>query len=254
MSRSRFAVPVAALGVLFSFGSAAPRQAGASGPDWSINMSVIEACSCPMFCQCFFTGKPPASGGHGEQGAGHGDHMGGKATHFCRFNQGYKVNAGHFGAVQLDGAKFWFAGDAGEDFALPKLDWAVLRFDSAVTREQREGLLAILHSLHFYRPERWRSFAIGASARMKWAADSRHAQASLDGGKTAELVLDRLEGMNGGPVTMNNMDYFGYPRNDGFVLMPTKVEAYRAGKKSFEFRGTNGLLTTVEISSKDVGK
>jgi hypothetical protein len=35
------------------------------------------------------------------------------------------------------------------------------------------------------------------------------------------------------------------------VLMPNKVEAYRAGDKAFESKGTNGFMITIDISSKD---
>lgn len=222
-------------------------HAPASGEtDWSVNMTVMETCSCPLFCQCFFTGKPPADCNM---------NMGGEKMGFCRFNQAYKVNSGSFGSVRLDGCMFWFAGDAGEDFALPKLDWAVLTFDSSVTKDQRDALTTILHHIHFYRPDRWHSYAIGTSAAMTWSFSSDSAKASLDGGRTAEVVLRRLDGgMNNKSVTLNNMDYFGYPRNTGFLLMPNEIEAYRVGKKAFEYRGTNGLVTTVEISSRDIKK
>lgn len=247
MKRVVLAVSGMVLGVLLSFDIAAS-QTQTSEPDWSVNMTVMETCSCPLFCQCFFTGKPPVDndmGSHGKM----------EMKGYCRFNQAYKVNNGHFGLIRLDGAMFWFAGDAGEDFALPKLDWALLTFDSSVTKEQKEGLLTILHHLHFYRPERWRSYGIAKSAAMTWSFSSDSAKASLDRGRTAEVILRRLDGgMNERPVTLNNMDYFGYPHNTGFLLMPNEVEAYRAGDKAFEYRGTNGLVTTVEISSKDIKK
>ena len=41
-------------------------SAESGAPDWSMNASIIEACSCPMFCQCYFNDKP----------AGHGEHAG----------------------------------------------------------------------------------------------------------------------------------------------------------------------------------
>lgn len=59
-------------------------------------------------------------------------------------------------------------------------------------------------------------------------------------------------GMTPDPVVIKNLKYWGVPRNDGFVLMPNEVEAYRAGDKPFEFRGTNGFMITVDITSKDV--
>jgi len=244
----RYALRLSA--VLFAFASAAspgetPRAA--AEPDWSVQMTVLESCSCPLFCQCFFTGKPPASCPMKMGAAGR--------EAFCRFNQAYKVDRGHFGPLVLDGAMFWFAGDAGPDFARPKLPWAVLRFDSSVSRERAEALTEILHHLHFYRPERWSSYQVEQSTAMTWSFTPDIARALLDGGKVAEIVLRRLDGgMNDRPVTMKNMDYFGYPRNTGFLLMPNEIEAYRAGDKPFEYRGTNGLVTTVEISSQDVRK
>jgi len=30
----------------------------AEGKDWHFNGTVIEACSCPMFCQCYFNTEP----------------------------------------------------------------------------------------------------------------------------------------------------------------------------------------------------
>lgn len=217
-------------------------------PDWSVNMTVMETCSCPVFCQCFFTGKPPATCGMSAAG-------GGMDMTYCRFNQAYRVNRGHYGSVLLDSVKFWFAGDAGDDFAHPKLEWAILIFDNSASGEQRNALTAILYHLRFYRPGRWKSFTLGKSASMDWAFNSDSARATLDGGKTAEVVLRRMDGgMNDKPVTMNNMDYFGYPRNSGFLLMPNEVEAYRSGDKAFEYHGTNGLVTTVEMTSADLKK
>ena len=53
------------------------------------------------------------------------------------------------------------------------------------------------------------------------------------------------------PVVITNLKYFGAPRNDGFVLMPNEIEAYRVGTKPFEFKGTNGFMITIDINSKD---
>ncbi len=250
MKRFVFTVSVGFVSILLLSGNMAAQQKNSGEPEWSVNMTVMETCSCPVFCQCFFTGKPPAECGMNMSSAkGESDMV------FCRFNQAYKVNHGHFGSMSLDGAMFWFAGDAGDDFAHPKLPWVVLMFDSSLTKEQRDALTIILHHIHFYRPERWKSYTVGKSAFMDWSFTPDSAKASLDKGKTAEVVLRRLDGgMNNSPVTMNNMDYFGYPRNSGFLLMPNEVEAYRVGEKAFEYHGTNGLVTTVEIASEDLKK
>ena len=55
-----------------------------------------------------------------------------------------------------------------------------------------------------------------------------------------------------GPVVIQNLKYWGAPRNEGFILMPNEVEAYRVGPNAFEFKGTNGFLITVDMNSNDV--
>ena len=69
---------------------------------WTMNATAIEACSCPMFCQCYFNTKPAGHGEHAEHE--HGANGAG-AEHFCRFNNAYKVNRGHYGTTKLDGGK-----------------------------------------------------------------------------------------------------------------------------------------------------
>ena len=104
-----------------------------------MNATVIEACSCPMFCQCYFNAEP----------AGHvavrrpRRARRRRAKHFCRANNAYQVNKGHYGATNLDGAKFWIAADLGDDFSDGEMEWAVLYFDKKLTAEQRAGIGAI---------------------------------------------------------------------------------------------------------------
>ena len=216
---------------------------------WSINATIIEACSCPMFCQCYFNPEPAGHGGHGDHGGG-----GGGAAHYCKFNNAYQVNNGTYGDTKLDGAKFWVAGDLGGDFSKGQMDWAVLHFDPSVTKEQREGITKILG--HVY-PVKWNSFTVGKDAPMEWRHDKDQAVARLDGGKMAEVVLKRFPGNTDEPILIKNLKYWGVPRNEGFVLMPNAVEALRvvpSGQTPFEFKGSNGFMITFEMSSKDVAK
>lgn len=216
-------------------------------PEWSMNASIIEACSCPMFCQCYFNEKPAAHGG-GEH-AGHSHGAGG--DHFCKFNNAYKVNQGNYGTAKLDGVKFWVSGDLGGDFSKGQMDWAVLTFDPAATPEQREGIKAIVG--HVY-PVKWNSFKVASDAKMSWTAARDHAEAKMDDGKTGEVVLNKFQGMTDEPIVIKNLKYWGVPRNEGFIMMPNVVEAYRVGDKPFEFKGTNGFMITFDINSKDVAE
>jgi hypothetical protein len=213
----------------------------AAAPDWSMNASIIEACSCPMFCQCYFNAQPAAHGG-GHEG------MKGMEDHYCRFNNAFQVNKGNYKSIKLDGAKFWVAGDLGGDFTKGQMDWAVLTFDPSVTKQQRAAIGEILTKVY---PVKWGSFTVAPDAAMAWKADKDHAEATLDGGKTAQVTLNRYPGNTDQPIVITNLKYWGVPRNEGFVLMPNEVEAYRLGDKAFEFKGTNGFMITFDINSED---
>lgn len=221
--------------------------------DWTIKSTIIEACSCPMFCQCYFNSEPAGADGHG--GHDHGssaEHAGHGATaeHFCRFNNAFQVEKGSYGTVKLDGAKFWVAGDLGDEFSDAEMEWAVLTFDPSVTPEQREGIKTILGAIY---PVKWKAFSVAPDAKMEWSYTKDRAVAKLDGGKTAEVILNRGSyGNTEEPIVISNLKYWGVPRNDGFVLMKNEVQAYRAGDKAFEFKGTNGFMLTFDMSSKDV--
>jgi len=228
--------------VRVAFGGA---EKAAAASDWSMNATAIEACSCPMFCQCYFSTKPAAHSEH----AGHSHGEGGE--HFCKFNMAYKVNHGNYGATKLDGAKFWIAGDLGGDFSKGEMDWAVVTFDPSVTAEQREGIKTILP--HVF-PAKWKSFSVAADAPVSWNATRDHAEGKLADGKSGEIVLNKFQGMTDDPIVMKNLKYWGAPRNDGFIMMPNQVEAYRTGDKAFEFKGTNGFMITIDINSKDGAK
>jgi hypothetical protein len=211
-----------------------------TSPEWSMNATAIEACSCPMFCQCYFNTKP---GAHHEHGKGE--------THYCRANLAYKVNRGNYGSVKLDGAKFWIATDLGPDFSQGQMDWAVVTFDKPLTKEQRDAIATIVGHLF---PVKWNSLTTAEANIDRWEFNKDTAYASMDGGKTAEVKLKRMTGNTNDPIVIKNLKYWGAPRNEGFVLMPNEVEAYRVGPKAFEFHGTNGFMITVDINSNDIAK
>jgi len=238
MRRKAIPIVIGFCAALIYLGVAGARaEQPVAAPDWSFNATVIEACSCTMFCPCYFNTQP----------SGHEGHEG--AHHFCKFNNAYKVNHGSFGAVKLDGAKFWVSGDLGGDFSKGQMDWAVLTFDKSLTKEQRDALGTILGYVY---PVKWGSFTVAEGTIDTWTADKNSAHAILDGGKSAEVKLKRFQGSTNEPVVIKNLKYWGVPRNDGFVLMPNEVEAYRVGDKAFEYKGTNGFMITLDINSKDV--
>jgi len=230
MIRSRAVLVFFVLIASVFFIGASPDTPKAS-PDFAMNATIIEACSCQMFCPCYFSSEP----------TGHESHGG----HYCRFNNVFRVNKGHYGATNLEGAKFWVSGDLGMDFS-KGMDWAVLTFDPAVTKEQREGVIAALTKLY---PVKWNSFKIAEDAPIDWSASKESARATLAGGKLGDVTLAKNPGMTDDPVVISNLRYWGASHNDGFVLMPNKVETYKGGDKPFEYHGTNGFMITVDVSS-----
>ena len=64
---------------------------------WAIKAEYIEACSCNLFCMCYFQTHPD------------GDR-------FCEFNMAVKIASGHVGDVKVDGEYYWLSGDLGGDF------------------------------------------------------------------------------------------------------------------------------------------
>jgi hypothetical protein len=221
-----------------------PRGAAATAapPAWEMNATIIEACSCPMFCQCYFNARPAGVGCCSKPDDPE------LAKRFCRFNNAFRVNKGVHNGTKLDGIKFWIAGDLGSDFSQGQMNWAILHFDPAVTKEQREGVKEILGALY---PVKWQNFTVGRDAAMEWNGGKDRSVAKLDGGKLAEVVLKRNQGMTDEPIVMHNLKYWGAPRNDGFLMMGNEIEAYRDGTRGYEFKGTNGFMITVDINSND---
>lgn len=237
------AVALLAGAVLASSTLAQSGAGNAKSPDWSMNATIIEACSCPMFCQCYFATAPAGHAGH----EGHGGE-----EHFCRANNVFQVNKGTYGATKLDGVKFWAAMDLGDDFTDGTMKWAVIHFDPAVTKEQRDGVLTVIGHLY---PVKWETpVQVGADLPIEWSHTGDKAVAKLDGGKAGEVVLNggSVARNKSAPVVISNLKYWGASRHDGFVLMPNEVEAYRQGPNAFEFKGTNGFMITFDITSKDV--
>ena len=231
-----------------------PAMAAPSGPtklaaagdakpaaEWDVSLDNIEACSCPTFCQCYFNDRPALH----EAGAEGHEH----AMRYCRFNNAFKVAKGSYNGSSLDGLKFWIAGDLGANFGKGQMDWAVLHFEPGATPEQREALKAIATAIF---PVKWNSFTIGADAKIDWQKTDDAAEAKLDDGKLAQIVLKQNRGSDDKPVVLQNVKFWAAPRNSGFAVMTNEIEAYRGGNQPFEFHNTNGFFTRIEMRSADV--
>ena len=240
ISRRDFAkaAAYASLGTAFGASSVSALALATEGwVYWAMNATIIDGCSCRMLCPCIF-GSPATVG----SSATH-EHAGHRS---CYFNAAFRVNTGHHGTVKLDGLKFWFAGDKGDAKTVE------LTFEPSATKEERAAIRAFMS--HFL-PLKWTSLTEGPDAKIDWKAESVRAEARLDGGKAAEVVLTRYSGATGeGTTVIRNMRYFASTRNDGFNILPVEHLAYRRGPKPapFEFKGTSGWTLTIDMNSEDV--
>ena len=205
--------------------------------DWAMNATIIDGCSCELLCPCIFGSPATVGAAATHQHAGHRS---------CYFNAAFRVNGGHHGTVKLDGLKCWFAGDKGDAKTVE------LTFEPSATQEQRAAIRVFLS--HFL-PLEWTSLTEGPDATIDWEAEAVRAEARLEGGKAAEVVLTRYSGATGaGTAVIKNMRYFAAARNDGFNILPVEHLVYRRGPKPapFEFKGTSGWTITIDMNSRDV--
>jgi hypothetical protein len=239
MKRALFSLALVAAAALPAFAKEAKTMSKGSH-EWDMNATIIEACSCPMFCSCYFGSGHPA---------GHHNMESHAEEHFCRMNNAVKVNKGHYKDVKLDNAKFWVSGDLGGDFSKGG-EWAVVTFDRSLTQPQRDAIAKIIAKLY---PLPFKSLTTD-EGDISWVAGAEESRATINDGKTAEVVLVKGGfGQAGGKTpVIKDLQYWGSQHNDGFVLMPNSVEAYRAGQAPFEYKGTNGFMITIDITSKDV--
>ena len=204
--------------------------------DWAVNATIIDGCSCQLLCPCIFGSPATVGSAATHQHAGHRS---------CYFNAAFRVNKGHHGIVTLDGLKFWFAGDKGDAKTVE------LTFEPSATRDERAAIRVFMS--HFL-PVTWTSLTEGPDAKIDWAAGAVRAEAALDGGKAADVVLTRYAGATGeGTTVIRNMRYFGATRNEGFHILPVEHLAYRRGPTPapFEFKGTSGWTLTIDMNSTD---
>jgi hypothetical protein len=218
---------------LVYFSSAAEEKS--PKPDFDLTASYIEACSCDMFCPCYFnTRSTNHTGEH---------HM---DEHFCRANLVLKVDKGYYEDTKLDGAKVWIAMDLGSDWSTGKDSWLVVNFDPSVSKEQQTAMADILGQLY---PIPWQKKAVATSAFL-WSVDTKsgEAHAKMNDGK-GEVILERVQGDNANhEIVMNNLKYWGAQSNDGFRMWKSKHEAFEGDGHKFSYDGTNGFLITIHYS------
>ena len=224
---------VLALGLLILVAASASSP---SSNTFELTSTYIEACSCDMFCPCYFNTHSTAH----MEGASH------EHKHFCRANLVFKVDKGHYKDVKLDGAKAWLSSDLGSDWSTGADSWTVITYDSNVSADQKAALNDIIGQLY---PFKWTSVKTDTAA-FSWNIDTQSgvATAKRDDGK-AEVILDRVKGDNPSEeAVLKNVRYWNAQTNDGFRMWKSRHEAYEGMGQKFDYSGTNGFLITIHFS------
>jgi hypothetical protein len=199
---------------------------------WSIRLQYIEACSCNLFCPCYFSHV--ASHMHGGE-------------HKCNFNNAVRVATGRHGDVELTGMKVWLSGDLGADWGTKgEADWLVVTFEPKATKEQKDAVMAVMSKIY---PVTWKSVQMDSSD-ITWqiSPDKKTGYAKLGNGK-GEVRLTRFAGTDANtPTSISNLKYFGATWNSPFDLYFSD-HYYKGYGKSYQLKQANGFTITVEASS-----
>jgi len=220
-------------GLALALFGAPSQEKTAQKPDFDIAASYIEACSCDMFCPCYF--NPHAT--HHSEGE------------YCRANLVLRTDKGYYKDTKLDGAKVWVATDLGSDWAgTGKDSWVVIHYDPSVTPEQKAAFNDILGQLY---PIKWQKADVD-TAGFTWKVDTStgQAHAKMNNGK-GEVVLERFNGDDPGhEVVVRNLKYWFAQSNNGFRMWKNKHEAFEGHGHNFSYDGTNGFLITIHFSGQ----
>ena len=198
---------------------------------WQARLQYIEACSCDLFCPCYFND--------------HASHQG-TGAHSCSFNNVARVVVGKHGDVDLTGVKVWLSGDLGSDWAKGQADWLVATFEPKTTKEQKDGVMAILGKVY---PVKWNDVQMDTSEiTWKISPDGKTAYAKLANGN-GEVKLTRFGGADPEKAAqIANVRYFAATWNSPFSLYHSD-HYFKGHGKSYELHHANGFTITVESSS-----
>src|SRR5579859_6436095 len=187
-----------------------------SGQTWSIKADYIEACSCHLFCSCYFNTGPE----------------GGMK---CEFNNAVKVQEGHVGDVKVDGLKFWISGDLGGDFT-KGMKGAIITVEPGTSKKEEEAILFLIAKIY---PVKWEKVEVD-HALIKWEKNGMKGHALLGKGQ-GEVILEGVMEANGEQSVLRNVKYWGAQNNTGFFLAKS-THHYKGHGYDYSLKDRNGFF------------
>ena len=197
------------------------------GSAWKMKADYVEACSCHLFCPCYFADS---------KGHKHAEHPS------CEFNMAVKVREGHSGSIDLTNAKYWLTGDLGEKWGTEKkAKWVTVTFDPKTTQAQRDALAPII--LKTYGLE-WDQLKV-QEAPIEISQSGDIVEAKLGDGTPAYMKLRREPGADGTGVVIKNVKYFDAKENEGFQLYKSIDHHADLSGHQFSYSDRNAFLITI---------
>ena len=215
-------VPILAVLAVAAFGLGA--GTADRSKTYDVTVDTIEACSCPLFCTCYF--GPSAD------------------EHMCEANNVYKFRKGsHYGDVDVSDQLVWMSLDLGGEWhkkpgpGMPT-KWVVITFDKKSTEAQRKAITAVANAVF---PVKWGEMKTREDS-ISWEDGPQVDEAKMASG-LASVKLDKTVGPNKTrPTAVKNLQYWFSTGNEGFNL------AYSThhfdGDHKFSYQKRNGFTIT----------
>ncbi len=193
-----------------------------AGPSWRMKADYVEACSCHLFCPCYFNK--------------HAEHP------YCETNMAVTVREGYSGNVNLAGAKYWLTGDLGDKWGTDKkAKWVVVSFDPKTTQAQRDALAPMILKTYGFE---WGELKVQeAPIEIRQSGDI--VEAKLAGGQQAYMKLRREPGIDGKGVVLKNVKYFDAVQNDGFQMYKSIEHRADVAGHKFSYSERNAFRITI---------
>jgi len=189
---------------------------------WAVKADYIEACSCDLFCSCYFNTSP-------EGGS------------MCEFNNAVRITEGHVGETNVDGVKVWLSGDLGGDFT-KGMKSLIITLEPGLTAKQEEAVKFLLGKVY---PVKWKSVAVDHSA-IEWEKNGSNGHAQLANGK-GEVTLKGVMDPAGNQTVIQNLNYWGAQSNTGFYLAKG-THRYKGFGHDYSLKDRNGFFIHIEAS------
>lgn len=196
-------------------------------PGFYLKAHIDEACSCPLFCPCYFNPEPS------------GDR--------CNFNNVFSVEKGNYGDVKLDGMKVWLSGNLGDNIGDGKTEAVIAAFEPGATQAQVDGFMKIAAKIY---PVTWDKIVTTDRTAMTITHSStKHVASRADGKGHVELALPEASAADHKtPPTIQNLQYFGAHKTHSFKLY-YGTHRFAGHGYDYKYAKRNGFTVDIEIGT-----